>query len=990
MKKNELKYGMQPFWFWNGEMKEEEIVRQIEEMKEKGVEGFFIHPRQGMELPYLSKEYFEKVKLAVRAAKERDMEVWIYDEYPYPSGISGGEVILDHPEFLCKKLEKAVLEEKGGQMLRLSAPWGKVLLARAYPVRNGICDFSEYVELSDCVGTGYSQEVFQYSGLTQYNKKRYFTGDPVKLLQWDAPEGNWKVYLVTEAVFKHFKYFENFIDPLNPEAVKYFLETTYEKYKKYIGEEFGKTIKGFFTDEVTAFPDSQPWSPLLPQQVKERHGIDLIQYLPALWEDMGEITPRVRYAYWSTATDCFIESYDRTVYNWCEENHLLYIGEKPIMRSKELQYVHIPGIDAGHQKVGSKAKVVSWKYRANGKMAASAAHFYGKPAALCEAGHSIGWGMTLQDMKWIFDWLAVQGIDFYVIHGFFYTTDGLKKHDAPPSAFYQMPWWRDAKNITAYGAKLGELQRSSNRRVSVLVLDPVTSVWTLTKEQKLNKQEEFARLQNEMLEQQLDYYIIDPELFAQAAVETTGGKTVLRIGKDSYDMVVLPYMTSLESGACKKAAEFISKGGNVCAVSTLPYEKIEEGSALSELRSAWKKNQGNQTFLADTRDDFVKWARMLCKPEIAIVPEDAYGMEELLSFQGNMADGAGYIFVVNVSSRDRKIILQNKDGKSCKISLEPYEAKVCTAQEIAETTERSIQAEGEEQQIILDVEKPMQIELSGRNALRLGDWLATLPDGQSKMVESVPVIDQMESADFQLPVVQKKYFGCPKELEFPELEVTYETDFVCEGIDLEQTIYLVMEPDTFLGDWEIFVNGHSLKKEDFKQKNIYLPTNLAIAVQKMLRQGENHIRVHICTNVSYGGMRNPLYLFGDFGVQKEKGWKLVPFRPVGYMKDMAAAGLPFYYGELAYSMELPLTYDRNRDTVMKIKAPWLTDSVRLKIGEYVTEPVSFRPYTFKIPGGAVSKNDKELTIFYLTTAIGLFEGESFNQEKHAYEKVFDL
>ena len=50
MEKTELKLGLQPFWFWNGDMKKEEIVSQILEMKAKGIPGFMIHPRQGLAL----------------------------------------------------------------------------------------------------------------------------------------------------------------------------------------------------------------------------------------------------------------------------------------------------------------------------------------------------------------------------------------------------------------------------------------------------------------------------------------------------------------------------------------------------------------------------------------------------------------------------------------------------------------------------------------------------------------------------------------------------------------------------------------------------------------------------------------------------------------------------------------------------------------------------------------------------------------------------
>lgn len=54
----ELLKGIQPFWFWNGEMDHSEIIRQIQEMADKGIRGFLIHPRQGMELPVFDRRIF--------------------------------------------------------------------------------------------------------------------------------------------------------------------------------------------------------------------------------------------------------------------------------------------------------------------------------------------------------------------------------------------------------------------------------------------------------------------------------------------------------------------------------------------------------------------------------------------------------------------------------------------------------------------------------------------------------------------------------------------------------------------------------------------------------------------------------------------------------------------------------------------------------------------------------------------------------------------
>ena len=93
-----IAYRLVPFWFWNDSMNAEEIIHQIREMAEKGVGGFFICARQGLEVAYLSEQWFQLVAVAVETARQYGLHTWLYDEYPYPSGMSGGEVILQHPE----------------------------------------------------------------------------------------------------------------------------------------------------------------------------------------------------------------------------------------------------------------------------------------------------------------------------------------------------------------------------------------------------------------------------------------------------------------------------------------------------------------------------------------------------------------------------------------------------------------------------------------------------------------------------------------------------------------------------------------------------------------------------------------------------------------------------------------------------------------------------------------------------------------------------
>ncbi len=1065
MEKTELKLGLQPFWFWNGDMKKEEIVSQILEMKAKGIPGFMIHPRQGMEVPYMSKEFFDRVRLAVQTAKENDMEVWLYDEYPYPSGICGGEVILEHPEYCNKHLEKVVRMAAGGERVQLKALWGRVLLARAYRVKqDGSYSLDDYVDLQDYVGTGYKQEVFQYSGLTLYNKKRYFTGDPVKLLDWTAPEVNagesFKIYFVTEVVTKHFKYFENFIDTLNPDALRYFIELTHERYKKEIGEEFGRTVKGVFTDEITAFPDRQPWSPLLPGEVKKRQGIDLIDNLPALWEDFGELSTRVRYAYWNTATDMFLEAYDMQVQKWCHENGILYIGEKPILRSKQLQYFDVPGIDAGHQKVGSVARMFIGKYRANGKMVASAAHFYDKPAALCEVGHSVGWGMTMQDMKWMFDFLGVLGIDFLTIHGFYYTANALKKHDAPPSPFYQMPWWEDASEIAGYAKKMGQFLQTTKRDAKFLVIDPVTSAWVSDRETETRLKDDFAALQSQLMFHGLDYYIIDPDLFETGEVVKKGGKVWFSIHGDAYETIILPPVRNLEKGTFHKLLEFIREGGAVCGLYTIPFETIAEGCDVEEYskafgvdgRECWKAylEKGTEAekdcqagkscrmgiayqtekdcqekaadccYLAGSIEEAIDWLSEKALPTWQVTALDGLGREYMPMMCGVSKEGRSRCFLVNSSPKKRKVEIRTPEGRACEMTLLEYESRMmeeteagildatsevlCTAEEKTVKAGKNVEnfcvtadscgkLQEECPDCEIDIRGEMPFTLSAPNALRLGFWELTLPQGQRAVVETAPLIDQLETGKLCYPIVQRNYFGCPKEIDFSATTASFSHKFfVEEGAGAEEPVYLVMEPGTFLGKWSLAVNGTVLTEKDFTEKYIYEKHNLVTEVTSLLHTGENEITASVEVEVSFGGMRNPLYLFGSFGVEKKGDlWHLTEVKKEGSMENLPACGLPFYYGEVVYTTELTLPEDGElwKKEVLRIsmEADWLTDSVRLVLDGKETKPCAWKPYVFQVPADWVKPGRNTVQIKVRNTAIGLYEGQFFNREEHQYELV---
>ena len=81
-----------PFWAWNCKVTEEQIDFQTEALKEMGMGGAHIHCRTGMNIPYMSEEFLDRVAYAHEKLKEKQMLTWLYDEDRWPSGYGGGYV----------------------------------------------------------------------------------------------------------------------------------------------------------------------------------------------------------------------------------------------------------------------------------------------------------------------------------------------------------------------------------------------------------------------------------------------------------------------------------------------------------------------------------------------------------------------------------------------------------------------------------------------------------------------------------------------------------------------------------------------------------------------------------------------------------------------------------------------------------------------------------------------------------------------------------
>ncbi|MDA0746986.1 MAG: glycosyl hydrolase, partial [bacterium] len=478
-----IDYRIVPFWFWNSALDEGEIVRQIHEMAEKGIGGFCLSARPGLRIPYLSNAWFDRVDIAVKAAKEHGLQVWLHDEFPSPGSLSGERVALGFPQYRAQYLTFRETTVQGGQQVDIELPWSTVLRAVAVPLRRDRCLWENAEDIGEYIGLCQRREIFQETkDKNAYHAHRYLGQDMAYRLYWKAPAGRWRVLVFMQRAFEPPEFSGASFDPYNAEAVAHFLETSCQPYADRLGDAFGKTIPALLTSEATAPGNPLPWTALLPGAFLERNQYDLLNCLPALITSFGPNTARIRYDYFQTLSELLRDNFHKTCADWCADRKISYASTVAPLRSAHRSGLQIPGTSGEKGKVDAPpvrdGGPQAASYRHSPRFTTSVAHQNGSARTLNTCFQDAGWSLTLQDMKWTVDRLAARGCNLFNFHAFFYTLDGLRKHDSPPSQFQQNPFWKNFRLISDYTARLSYALTLGKRTPTIAILDPVTSLWS--------------------------------------------------------------------------------------------------------------------------------------------------------------------------------------------------------------------------------------------------------------------------------------------------------------------------------------------------------------------------------------------------------------------------------------------------------------------------------------------------------------------------------
>ena len=99
-------FGVIPFWFWNDDLEEGELIRQLRTFHEAGFGGVMPHARVGLShrVGYLTDEYFRLMRVVVDEAARLGMKVILYDEGSYPSGSANGAVVAENANYASQSI----------------------------------------------------------------------------------------------------------------------------------------------------------------------------------------------------------------------------------------------------------------------------------------------------------------------------------------------------------------------------------------------------------------------------------------------------------------------------------------------------------------------------------------------------------------------------------------------------------------------------------------------------------------------------------------------------------------------------------------------------------------------------------------------------------------------------------------------------------------------------------------------------------------------
>uniref|UniRef100_UPI00321754D8 glycosyl hydrolase n=1 Tax=uncultured Draconibacterium sp. TaxID=1573823 RepID=UPI00321754D8 len=903
-----------PLWDWNEKITEEGIDFQMREFKKAGIGGVFVHPRPGLITEYLSDDWFHLFDYTVQKGKELDMKVWIYDENSYPSGFAGGHVPAEMPDSYNHGSSLKMYVQETVDVL----PSDEVEVVLK---KNG----DQFIDITNSVDREKGK-----SG-TYYIFEKAYPG-----------ESPW---------YGGFSY----VDLLYPGVTDKFLEITmtrgYEKNKA----DFGNTLPGIFTDEpnleaAMARGSVMRWTPDLWEVFQERFGYDLKVNLPALVEETGDWY-KVRHDYYELIMELFIDRWAKPWSKYCDKNNLNWTGHywehgwpEPTHGFDEAAFYiwhQMPGVDMLGNKLDTLGLGGQFGNDRAVRELRSAANQAGRRRTLSETYGGGGWEMNFEEQKRLVDWQCVLGVNFVNQHLSYYSLNGVRKFDYPPSFSYHEPWWEHYKLMGDYIGRISMAMSAGEQLNTTLVLQPTTTARMYFS--RVVKNHAIQKIRNgfKNFVYRLEQQHIEYDLGSEYVIKTLGSlnEDKLTVGQRNYSLVVVPKeMENIDSSTLMLLTKYLENGGKVLSFQ-LNTNRVD-GAVSDEVKKLAGAYPEQWTVAEELNDPAI----------LGLLKSNDFGMNDLsqngmLYHQRRILDDGELLFVVNshkskkalaevsmsgkylvkldlVSGKEFVYPAKSENGKvSFKVELEPAGSALFIATSknpgelekyVVPKTEKLVENNG-----------VVEVNRESENVLMINYLDLKTSKSEKKEVyfmDALIGLFQENGVDIGNPwqhkIQYKKNYLALDSLfsEDSGFEASYHFN-INKNLSAEamKSVCAVVERP---GLWEVSINGHVV--EPVKDAYWIEKEFPRFAIGKFIKSGKNTIllkasRMNILAEVM------PVYLLGDFLVTPaEKGFEISDgtiSEPGSWQK----LGLPFYSQKVAYSQKFVINKSENKIYKVRLK-----------------------------------------------------------------------
>jgi hypothetical protein len=534
-----------------------------------------------------------QIAFRVGYARENGLDVWLGDDFGYPSGMAGGQVVQENSSYQVRGVFMLTEEGASSREVTIQVPSDaeRMLCAVLYPVDGGQPDFSKG-EICEAGPAGVSVT---------------------------APDRPWKLCAFVlkvrdrntqaQTTMAQFKHTGQYPDLMNPDAMRRFIEIMHACLWEGLGNQAGE-IEGFYSNEPNLMQLNwvtndlyacASWTPGLPAKFKEMHGYDPLPALGALYTGDDLFSRRFRIHYYQTVAELMSSSFSGQIRSWCakqgvksaghlllEEYLMLHVPNYGDLMKVAAEF-DVPAVDIG---LPEPDKMMMWNYhfmRMFGSIAASR----GSDEVICLLDPIIGgYGRNRVSP-------AVPVLRNVINMGFLHGVNRFSTY-CPLDAYTP----GQIKELNDYTGRIAALLRGARIETTVALYypiseyqsayKPVSQRWPAIRSQFEPEQKAWDDIQVSLLDAGIGYHLVSPDVLGQAQIRDG----VLTAGRIACRVLIMPRLTMISLPLLEKLQQFEAAGGKVIWVDLKPgagFYAHEDAGVVAALQNITPVSAANLT-----------------------------------------------------------------------------------------------------------------------------------------------------------------------------------------------------------------------------------------------------------------------------------------------------------------------------------------------------------------------------------------------------------